>query len=165
MRTFRRAWRNNPHVNDYWICDEGRYGYKAANDPALLSAMYVKKGDDHSAVPSDEALKAVDRGLKQAVVEGKTIAGVLSPFLTVEEAYLMATYIKSLDPASVLALVIFGAASGGLMIARSGTSVVPPEPVARNVNAKFPTAVGVPSIAPVSGSRLRPGGSAPTAIA
>ncbi|MFO0957859.1 MAG: hypothetical protein U0800_10430 [Isosphaeraceae bacterium] len=36
--------RNNPHVNDYWICDEGRYGYKAANDPNLLGAMYLRKG-------------------------------------------------------------------------------------------------------------------------
>ena len=28
--------RHNPLVNDYWICDEGRYSYKAANDPGLL---------------------------------------------------------------------------------------------------------------------------------
>ena len=33
--------RFNPHVNDYWICDEGRYSYKAANDPALL-AQHVR---------------------------------------------------------------------------------------------------------------------------
>jgi NADH-quinone oxidoreductase subunit G len=103
-RIWRVKPRNNPHVNDHWICDEGRYGYKPANDPALLSAMYVKKGDDHAAVPSDEALKAVDRGLKQAVVEGKTIAGVLSPFLTVEEAFLMARYLRELSASSVLAL-------------------------------------------------------------
>jgi NADH-quinone oxidoreductase subunit G len=103
-RIWRIKPRNNPHVNDYWICDEGRYGYKPANDPALLSAMYVKNGNDHAAVPSDEALKAVDRGLKQAVAEGKTIAGVLSPFLTVEEAFLMARYLRELSASSVLAL-------------------------------------------------------------
>ena len=38
--------RHNPFVNDYWICDEGRYSYKAANDPNLLAAMYVRKNDD-----------------------------------------------------------------------------------------------------------------------
>ena len=32
------------------------------------------------------------------------MAGVLSPFLTVEEAYLMARYLKGLSPANVLAL-------------------------------------------------------------
>ena len=47
--------RNNPHVNDYWICDEGRYSYKAANDPDLLSAMYVLRDGDHRAVAIDEA--------------------------------------------------------------------------------------------------------------
>ena len=38
--------RHNPLVNDYWICDEGRYSYKAANDPNLLGAMYVRKKGD-----------------------------------------------------------------------------------------------------------------------
>lgn len=103
-RIWRLKPRHNPHVNDFWMCDEGRYGYKAANDPGLLSAMYVRKGDEHVATPIDEALKIVDRGLKQAIVENKTIAGVLSPFLTVEEAYLMAKYLKELSPRSVLAL-------------------------------------------------------------
>src|SRR6185437_11537985 len=55
--------RYNPHVNDYWICDEGRYSYNAANDLDLLSAMYVLQGGDHRAVAVDEAVKAVDRGL------------------------------------------------------------------------------------------------------
>lgn len=104
-RIWRVKPRNNPHVNDYWMCDEGRYGYKAANDPGLLAAMYVRKeGDDHAETPIDEALKIVDRGLKQTVVEDKVIAGVLSPFLTVEEAHLMAQYLKGLSHKSVLAL-------------------------------------------------------------
>ena len=46
----RQLWRfkprHNPLVNDYWICDEGRYSYKAANDPSLLAAMYVRKDGD-----------------------------------------------------------------------------------------------------------------------
>jgi NADH-quinone oxidoreductase subunit G len=96
--------RSNPHVNDYWICDEGRYGYKAANDPNLLAAMYVRKQDDLAAVPVDEALGAVDAGLKQVGKQGGLIAGILSPFLTVEEAYLMARYLKGLGPSTVLAL-------------------------------------------------------------
>jgi NADH-quinone oxidoreductase subunit G len=96
--------RSNPHVNDYWICDEGRYSYKAANDPNLLAAMYVRKQDDLTPVPIDEALGAVDTGLKQIQQQGGLVAGILSPFLTVEEAYLMARYIKGLSPANALAL-------------------------------------------------------------
>jgi NADH-quinone oxidoreductase subunit G len=103
-RLWRVKPRSNPQVNDYWICDDGRYGYKAANDPSLLAAMYVRKNDDLMSVPVDEALSAADRGLKEVVVRGGVVAGVLSPYLTVEEAYLMASYIKHLSPSSVLAL-------------------------------------------------------------
>ncbi len=96
--------RSNPHVNDYWICDEGRYSYKAANDPGLLAAMYVRLNDDLQPVPVAEAIAAVDRGLRQVISGGGRVAGVLSPFLTVEEAFLMVRYLKGLDPACVLAL-------------------------------------------------------------
>lgn len=96
--------RHNPFVNDYWICDEGRYSYKAANDPNLLGAMYVRKNGELEAVAIDEAVKNVDQGLKSICGGGGIVAGVLSPFLTVEEAYLLASYLKGLNPANVLAL-------------------------------------------------------------
>jgi NADH-quinone oxidoreductase subunit G len=96
--------RFNPHVNDYWICDEGRYSYTAANDPALLSAMYVRQGGDLKPLPIDQALKAAGEGLARVAGQGGAIAGVLSPFLTVEEAYLMASYLKGLGQRVVLAL-------------------------------------------------------------
>jgi NADH-quinone oxidoreductase subunit G len=96
--------RHNPHVNDYWICDEGRYSYKAANDPNLISAMYLLKDGDHRTVPVDEAVKAVDRGLREIAGRGGVVAGLFSPFLTVEEAFLLARYLKGLSPANVLAM-------------------------------------------------------------
>ncbi len=96
--------RFNPNVNDYWICDEGRYSYKSANDPALLSAMYVRENGTLGPKPIDQAITSVGRGLAKTLEQGGTIAGVLSPFLTVEEAYLMASYLKGLSPSVVLAL-------------------------------------------------------------
>ena len=96
--------RFNPYVNDYWICDEGRYSYQAANDPALLGAMYIRQEGDLHAVPVDQAINTVGRELGRIAGDGGIIAGVLSPFLTVEEAYLMASYLKGLNPANVLAL-------------------------------------------------------------
>jgi NADH-quinone oxidoreductase subunit G len=96
--------RHNPQVNDYWICDEGRYSYKAANDPDLLAAMYLRKENDLQPVPIDEALQAVERGLKAIAQRGGITAGVLSPFLTVEEAYLLARYLKQIGLVNVLAL-------------------------------------------------------------
>jgi NADH-quinone oxidoreductase subunit G len=103
-RLWRFKPRFNPQVNDYWICDEGRYSYQAANDPALLSAMYVRQGSDLQPAPIDQALKTVGQKLVQAAEQGGAIAGLLAPFLTVEEAFLMATYLKGLGPRVVLAL-------------------------------------------------------------
>jgi NADH-quinone oxidoreductase subunit G len=96
--------RHNPHVNDYWICDEGRYSYKAANDPALLASMYVRDGGDLQPIAPPEALKAVGQKLKEIARGGGTIAGMVSPFLTVEEAYLLCLYLKQLSAKSVLAM-------------------------------------------------------------
>src|SRR5262249_32163746 len=96
--------RFNPHVNDYWICDEGRYSYKLANDPALLSAMYLLEADDQRPAAIAKALKAASQGLSRIAESGGLIAAVLSPFLTVEEAYLLASYVKGLSAANVLAL-------------------------------------------------------------
>jgi NADH-quinone oxidoreductase subunit G len=103
-RLWRFKPRANPSVNDFWICDEGRYSYKSANNPALLSAMYVRANGDLKPAPVDQALTAVGRGLARILDEGGTVAGVLSPFLTVEEAYLMATFLKGLTLECVLAL-------------------------------------------------------------
>ncbi len=96
--------RHNPKVNDYWICDEGRYSYKAANDPALLGAMYLREKEDLKPKPIEQALTAVHRELAKTVEQGGVIAGVLSPFLTVEEAFMLASYLKTLSPRSVLFL-------------------------------------------------------------
>lgn len=96
--------RFNPDVNDYWMCDEGRYSYKNANDPSLLNAMYVRTQGDLKPASIDHALKDAGQGLARISETGGLVAGILSPFMTVEEAYLLASYLKGLNPANVLGL-------------------------------------------------------------
>lgn len=96
--------RANPEVNDFWICDEGRSSYKAANDPSLLMSCYVRQGQALNPVSVDSALAEAGSKLKNLAQTGGKLAAVISPFLTVEEAYLFASYIKELDPENVLAL-------------------------------------------------------------
>src|SRR4051812_41586144 len=96
--------RYNPHVNDHWICDEGRYSYKRANDPGLLDAMYIREGGDLRPAAIDQALNSAGQCLARIAGESGVAGAVLSPFLTVEEAYLLASYMKGLNPANVLAL-------------------------------------------------------------
>ena len=96
--------RKNPLVNDYWICDEGRMSYKANNDPNLLTSSYALANGNLGPVAVDQALNHAAQGLRRVVGDGLTVVGVISPFLTVEEAYLMASYLKGLDEKTVLAL-------------------------------------------------------------
>ena len=96
--------RFNPDVNDYWICDEGRASYKPANDPSLLAAHYLRSRDGLRPAPADQAIAAARDGLAKLAKDGGLVAGILSPSLTVEEAYLLASYLKALNPANVLAL-------------------------------------------------------------
>jgi NADH-quinone oxidoreductase subunit G len=103
-RIWRFTPRNNPLVNDYWICDEGRASYKSANDEGLLTSSYAKKVGTLGSVPIDQAINLVSQSLVQVNRDGGKIAAVISPSLTVEEAYLLATYIKDLNPENVLAI-------------------------------------------------------------
>ncbi len=103
-RLWRFTPRNNPLVNDYWICDEGRASYKAANDDGLLTSSYAKTGGNLASTPIDQALKFVSQALGQVARDGGKVAAVVSPFLTVEEAYLLASYLKGLNAENVLAL-------------------------------------------------------------
>lgn len=96
--------RYNPHVNDYWICDEGRMSYKAANDPALLTAMYLRNDGQLREVSLQTALASVGNHLRKLAADGGRMVAVLSPFLTVEEAFALASFVKDLNPENVLAL-------------------------------------------------------------
>ncbi len=92
--------RENMHVNKWWMCDDGRYGWKYVHDKHRLTEPKKREGDklltaDWATLPAE-----IDARFRKA---GR-VAAVLSPFLTVEEAYLLATYVKSVDADAVLAL-------------------------------------------------------------
>ncbi len=92
--------RENPHVNHWWMCDEGRYGLKHIHDPRRLTEPKRREGDDYVNVEWPQLPAMLDESLRKA----KRIAAVLSPHLTVEEAYLLATYVRQIDPDAVLAV-------------------------------------------------------------
>jgi NADH-quinone oxidoreductase subunit G len=99
-RIYRLRPRENPHINQWWMCDDGRYGWKHVHDEHRVVEPRRKVGDawrtaDWMALPTE-----IDARLKQA---GR-LGAVLSPHLTVEEAYLLASYIKAVDAEAVFAL-------------------------------------------------------------
>lgn len=99
-RIYRLKPRENPHVNQWWMCDEGRYGWKHVHDPQRVTEPQRREGDEYINVEWSDAPKLLDKQLKEA----KRLAVVLSPFLTVEEAYLLAKYARKVNRKAAIVL-------------------------------------------------------------
>ncbi|MHB0956441.1 MAG: NADH-quinone oxidoreductase subunit G [Pirellulaceae bacterium] len=97
-RIYRLRPRENPHVNQWWICDEGRYGWKHTFDPHRWVEPRTRRAGKRAAVDWEEAIREVDAAVRRAT----RLAVVLSPHLTVEEAYMMAAYARQVQPAAAL---------------------------------------------------------------
>jgi len=101
--------RENPQAQGYFICDEGRFGFHYVNSDDRITRPLVRgksQGDGALTPTSYEAvLPAIRRELTDAAGKGgSTIAGMLSPFLTCEEAYLVAKFLKGMSKDALLAL-------------------------------------------------------------
>ncbi|MBX7071789.1 MAG: 2Fe-2S iron-sulfur cluster binding domain-containing protein [Pirellulales bacterium] len=99
-RVWRLKPRENPHVNQFWMCDEGRYGYHHVHSSERLIGVQALRGDQYAAVEWSDALLELVGQLKDA----ERLAVVLSPHLTVEEAYLLGKFARAVDANVTLAL-------------------------------------------------------------
>ncbi len=81
--------RANLEVNQYWMCDEGRFGWREIQRHERLVEPCSGSGDDEKAVSWDLALDAARQGLSQAGEGGDELAVVLNGNLTNEETYLL----------------------------------------------------------------------------
>jgi NADH-quinone oxidoreductase subunit G len=91
--------RENPQAQGYFMCDEGRFDFRYVNARERLLHPLARQQDGALAATSWEALvPALRRELSErAAREGSAVAVVLSPFLTCEEAYLLARFAKDLS--------------------------------------------------------------------
>jgi NADH-quinone oxidoreductase subunit G len=92
--------RENPHVNQWWMCDEGRYGWKHVHDAGRVTQL---KRREKGVLLNVEWTPLADE-LDQKLRKAGRLAAVISPHLTVEEAYLLCKYIKGIDSEAVLAV-------------------------------------------------------------
>jgi NADH-quinone oxidoreductase subunit G len=92
--------RENAHVNQWWMCDEGRYGFHHVHSDRRLTNVERRDGQQVTLLEWSQVVREIDERLRLA---GRP-AAVLSPHLTVEEAYLLAKYVRSLDAEAPIAL-------------------------------------------------------------
>ncbi len=99
-RIWRVRARENPHVNQWWICDEGRYGWKYVHDSRRLVTPYRRQNGQLRSTQWE----ALWPELRSALESTEHWTVVLSPFQTVEEAYLLTELIRTFDPQAVIAV-------------------------------------------------------------
>lgn len=63
-KIFRLKPRFNPEVNNYWMCDEGRYGFKFVNEGRFLRPQ-ILEGGEHQETNSSQALDRLSNLIKK----------------------------------------------------------------------------------------------------
>lgn len=78
--------RDNPEVDDSWLCDRGRFGFEFINSPQRLTAPLVRQGDAFLEVSWSEAFRLIAARLGPILDESgpEAVAGVASARLTNE---------------------------------------------------------------------------------
>ncbi len=99
-RIYRIKPRENPNVNRWWMCDEGRYGWKHVHDRRRLVQPRYRDNQQWVGIEWAEATNRLNAVLRSA----NNPAVVLSPHMTVEQAYLLATHVRQLHPQAALVL-------------------------------------------------------------
>jgi NADH-quinone oxidoreductase subunit G len=89
--------RENPKAQGYFMCDLGRFGYHYINSDQRITRPTVRR-ENGEALSWEQIVASLRKDLAQAVASDPAlVAGMISPFLTCEEAYLLAKYLKGLS--------------------------------------------------------------------
>lgn len=89
-RLMRLKPRYNPDVNRWWMCNEGRYGFKSVDASDRIVDPAKKEDDKFKPVPWEEALGQLARAIRALVDAGRQeeIGVITSRWSTNEELYL-----------------------------------------------------------------------------
>ncbi|QEL17020.1 molybdopterin-dependent oxidoreductase [Limnoglobus roseus] len=95
---YRLRARTNPDAQGYFMCDEGRWGYHYTRSTDRLTRPMAKVGGTWQPANWTQLLPKLKYAVDEAVLMSpKRVAVVLSPFLTVEEAYALGSGFKKMS--------------------------------------------------------------------
>ncbi len=99
--------RFNPHVNGWWMCDEGRFGWDRIADARRLKGPTVRRGGAAEPVDYQDAYEIARSHLSRIgqIDEGTHVGVALSPYMSCEEAWLLASFIKEIAPKAMFAVL------------------------------------------------------------
>jgi NADH-quinone oxidoreductase subunit G len=97
--------RENPQAQGSFMCDEGRFGWKYVHSDKRLKHPEQRSGGKIVSKDWDAILPALRAAIKESEVRSPSkFAAVISPWATVEEAYLLAKFAKSVSKNPKLAI-------------------------------------------------------------
>src|SRR5262249_43743559 len=97
--------RVNPQAQGYFMCDEGRFGFHYVNSAERFRQPMVRREGTQTHKGWPETVQTIGQELARAATQNPSqVVGILSPFLTCEEAFLLAKYLKGLSNQVLLAL-------------------------------------------------------------
>ncbi len=105
-KVYRLKPRFNQKVNQWWMCDEGRFGWKYVHDKKRVTSPIVRRGAE-ATTPNWQDLTDILRFRFEEIAAEKgdaKIAAMLSPFMACEEAWLMIRFLREVAPNCVLAM-------------------------------------------------------------
>ncbi|MFO1000183.1 MAG: molybdopterin-dependent oxidoreductase [Planctomycetaceae bacterium] len=103
-RVYRLHPRTNEKAQGHFMCDEGRFGWKYTHSDQRLTSPEARTNGHVTSSAFESVLTSVRSALKKAAQGKGKVAAVLSPWMTVEEAYLLAGFLKGLSSAVTLAM-------------------------------------------------------------
>jgi NADH-quinone oxidoreductase subunit G len=103
-KVYRVKPRTNLAVNKWWITDEVRYGWKHIHAENRLRSPQRRQYGTLVECDYTKAYDDVIEGLRKAGGSSKRVAVMISPMLSCEEAYLLAKFVRTIDPHAVLAV-------------------------------------------------------------
>lgn len=106
QRIYRLKPRYNPQVNQWWMCDEGRYGWKYVHDRKRVTKPMVRRGFEDTTPNWEDIPEIMAYRLTEHVREygAESVVVMLSPFMSCEEAWLLIQFIRKTAPQATLAV-------------------------------------------------------------
>ena len=98
--------RTNLDMNGWWITDEVRYGWHFVQAENRLRMPLIRGGDayeQHEAgVAWTDSIAHANKVLQDAHAGGGSLGVLISPMLSCEDAFLLAKWVRSIDPSATL---------------------------------------------------------------
>jgi NADH-quinone oxidoreductase subunit G len=96
--------RTNMDVNKWWITDEVRYGWKHVHSPDRVTLPIVKGEEPFEPAEAPLAYEAAYAKVNERLNAAKNVAVMISPMLSCEDAYLLASYVLGANPQALLGI-------------------------------------------------------------